>query len=1457
MAVSHEITTPNGKVGDGNGSSLFDLPTKSIKSPSSSSFENSSVSSIQLSTPIKRLRFDDRSQTKTSVALRHHNHNSNHPQSPNHNQSYNSLDSSSVLQNQSNIHLDESLETSITSNSWSSNFITKDIFKWKETLTISSIINAPDFININGSVVCIEPSSIYIALGTNKGCIIIFNYHQGVEFILSFKDENQSSNQNTAATTVDPIVSTMAFSADSTFIAAGYTNGQIKLWDLSSKSSESLPGSIEPYFTINPITLQERFTQISEGHLKNTPITHISFIGDKYYQLISSDLSGLVFYHNGIKKFLQKYFISQKLLGNNDANISDNSTLINDCQVLPLGDSNQLTDQLGLMAVITNNILTIVSILSLNNPHNVNLIQHFKIGKSKYVNNLDNVIGSLDWFPCMKAGEEDGDENNNTILNAKLAYAWNNVLTILELDNQSISGNMINVLKELKDKDKGLPKFHIYKTVRWLTPDSNDSIVSVKWLSSSILNVFVKNHDLETITMTSLYYSPNKELIIAGQDSIANLSITNNLLFGTTHERGTTRITKTAFESYNYSIKVVKHRILAISDDKKVFIGRSSNWADTLYELLSQKQYFQALSTANDYYLSTNSGKLVLVGLPADPNERAKIMTVYLLKIMQESIPHIFTNHDSYGQLNTCLNILSYLSTSGSKEESSSSLSQDLMDLMESIYENFQKDGLFFETLKSFILLGSITTIPPIVLQKLVEYFVENDQGELLTEMLCLLDIQLLDIDLTIQLCEKYNLRECLIYIWNFLLNDYSTPLIDFVNDFNKNPQFIRSDDYLQAYTYMSYILTGRQYPTDRFIDFNKELAAKESITNVLFSMTPIVINGKSIQTKNDKTIFPYLYCFLRANSFEMLTTLNEFFEDRYLNDDENRKLNRQYITEALLDVYEINQLQFTDFDRCQLAIFIGRNYPKYSQFIRLSESTLNRIINDLCNNTDQELVIDCELALQSLLPHYEPEDDDYLLEKLHIAKYYNVLLNIYKSQGKYSKVLEIWLEKLSDRNELLNDIDNNETDNESINNILENSFMLSKSITDKLSLVRVIRNNFETFASLDLHSFINLLSRYNPQLHEEILLVCENDIFVFKYLEVLFQTSNIMEISHNISNFNKLIIKYLELLYTFKRSTQIFDFLEEWKYELFKNKSEFYTIFELVKEKDLIECVASLMLLEDKYRESLDELLRFMKTMVAKIANEDVNGQQKELTRFRIILNHGISICQKPQTFDIEYDNELKLNEKMWLELIENLVELANLSMANQLVHEFLNKCIHDVFRTISDTKLKQQERSFLVIFNKFLANSSDKSTLSNIRGILQEVFISYSYESEMLKISLSMLNENIYKSMKLIKLENLKGWVIKSKICSSCSKVMWGNSLNNDILSEHYNAWEDKQRSILMLSSSTNDDNQYFKAPYDKEKYHNCELIFFKCNHGYHSKCLDNLGGKDIKTCVICYTD
>lgn len=1420
----HQLIPSNDSILAGSGLT----PTISIDSSINSSLSN-------FNSPIRKHRFDDRSQTKISLALQNHKQNTLEAE----------------VSNKSTFDISKN-----------ANLITENFMKWAETEAISKIINSPHFIKRHGTINYVEPSSIYIVLGTDKGSIIGFNYRQGAEFILESNDVSTNDQQNDSNNTTEDdevsrnllggSITAITFSSDSSFLAAGFDNGKIILWDLSSSngSSASIPSTITPFFIIYPISLENRFSKSGQGHLINVAIKSINFIGDLHSNLVSSDISGLVFFHNGFKKFLTKHFLAQKLLGKNDANIHDSSGkyLIHDCSVLPLGSSHQLTDQIGLLAVMTGNMLAIISILSLNNPHNLKPITHFKIGKSKYVTKQNNstasTTGCLCWYPCM-------EKKSKKVENSKLAYAWNNILTILEIRNDRLPANLMSVIGDLKDKDKAIPKFPIDKTARWACPNKYDNIISIKWLSSDILLIGIKTHETGNVHFTALYYTvlgDDSSLLVVGEDNLDENEICKfefTINENNTNERHVTEsVISPTYTSYNNSIKFFKNRLMLLSNDqsKKIIFGRCSTWADRLVEHLSAGNYSLALLAANEYYNSTNTGQLVLAGLPNDPESRSSMVKPYLIDIMNETIPHLFSNfkydHDYF--LAVCFDIISYLSKD---------TKDDLSNILESLFESYKDKSNFFKTLESYILAGGISSLPPIILKELVEYYISNGKGEELTEIICILDTKTLDIDLTLTLCKKYNLRDCSIYIWTKLLQDYSTPLIDFIKEIRKDCDDL-NDDLQKVYPYMSYILTGRQYPTDKYIEQDQESFARSSVCNILFSVTFV-----DEIDENTDTIFPYLYILLKANSFEMLSTLNEFFENPCLNDNPNNKINRQYIIEALLDIYESNKTSFDHLDNIQLSIFIARNYPKYPQFIRLSESVLNKIVDDLCSNTNQDIFYDCELALQSILPLYETEDDTTLIEKLKAARFYDVLINIYRVDNKHDKVLKIWLERQKQKQKL-----GKEFQVDSLSTVFESFFNLTHSITDRLNVLHVIKENFKAFLQIDTEEFFKIINKFYPSIHNEILLITDDDLMQYNYLTLLFSTKNIKELPDIV----KLVSVYIKLLCKLDKTVELVDFVSDNVHILARDRSEFDEIKDLLKLENKVDSLSVLYIHDHDFQEALNEIIEMM-IRTTDISNEKDDSKENFINKFNELFECALNICEHPDTYKKSNETEeTLLNETMWLYLIENLVVMANSTLTESTMTsnhktEFINKCIHRTFRKVIDTKLdprandnEKREKSFLVIFNKFLEHSSKNAkiaTLSNVRAILQDVFISYSYESEILSISLNMINDGIYKSMKQIKNEKLKGWDIKSKICTSCGKTMWGD----EVLSDHYKAWEAKESDALIFNRVK--PNELFALPFDKEKFLHCELIYFKCSHGYHSKCLLTLTSKSSKkSCVIC---
>lgn len=70
-------------------------------------------------------------------------------------------------------------------------------------------------------------------------------------------------------------------------------------------------------------------------------------------------------------------------------------------------------------------------------------------------------------------------------------------------------------------------------------------------------------------------------------------------------------------------------------------------------------------------------------------------------------------------------------------------------------------------------------------------------------------------------------------------------------------------------------------------------------------------------------------------------------------------------------------------------------------------------------------------------------------------------------------------------------------------------------------------------------------------------------------------------------------------------------------------------------------------------------------------------------------------------------------------------------------------------------------------------------------------------------------------------------EGWTIHNSECEICGKKLWGVGLSPDI----FHRWENKQRGLESTSEELSDER----------------IIVFKCCHGFHKRCLKNLGQTD----------
>lgn len=1273
--------------------------------------------------------------------------------------------------------------------------------------SICTLLNSNHFKYQYGSASTLAIGSL-IAIGTSKGQILTFSFDQTSQNVYQDRKSLESGS-----------ITSLALSADSTYVAAGFEKGTIIIWDLNKPSA--------PILTIQELTQKDLARGTKEGHLVGSKIHHLSFVGKRHTALISADNKGFLCYHNGYRNVLGYHVISRKVLGKYSYQEASLTSHILTTLMLPLGSSVEATDSIGLTAIMTPNALIVISIYP-------ELQTHFKIGRPSGISKQSPLSACVTWLPALKM--------STGVTIPKLCYCWSNYLTVFDISHE--------VMKNENGDESVFVKFNNKK--RYV---AREALVAVQFLNQNIIAALTNGNRILLINEANMQVLDVIDLL---GKNISSLDFFGDDLFESV---------------FSNSFKSFKEKLFIIGE-ADLYVVSLNNWADYLMSFMSEGQYLKALKKARELYLNTDL-KLTIYGLPSSIYKRKTILSDHISQLLIAALDYTFK--DEVVNQDTLVEFLSiYLQIYVDFKDISTPASLDLA------FDKFNDSGninTFFEVLKTFIEREEITQFSPAILQLLVKDFIANEQGEELEQLICLLDITSLDIDLTISLCQQYHLRDSLTFIWNVLMGDYITPLMDFIKLIVRYNESDGTDvssrtELSRVYSYLTYTLTGRQYPTERLIDFTKMRQAKMTIYYVLFNGASLAWPkglGKVHIMKDIKMepAFPYLYLLLKFNCFETIGALNEIFEDDFLNDDSESddvysdfqlKATRQYIIDILFEVFNSSGSEFSQLDNTYLAIFVARNYPKFRQFINLSDSKCEDLIEALCAYPNADLKEDCELSLQSLLSTYHPLNVSDLIYFFERAGFYDVLFSVYKSEQKFHKVLEIWLsnkERAQLEKEVLNKITvNYEKDSDIVRKCFE---LTTDNTSERAQVVLFIRNNFDKLVQDDLFEMIKLFSKFCPDLNSEVLNI-ENDNLSFKFLDVLFKDFGLQGTSKNTQN--RLKFRYIELLsqydrkelYNFLSKTSTVENIQDIIPILRKNRAVDSVVHLMKRENDLVPLIQEISSYFLYLKQEILEIIRH------ELSTEKFQDIEADLWKYLFM---GIDICEHELQLKLPVKN-LTPNEWLWLTIIESTVDILravnsetsgkNHDQSVEKIVDTIKRLVQDLFtslinsRSVEDLDILEPEEkkssqsfSFFQVFNEFLlhsaVNSQEITRLSDVRSVLREIFLSYKYDTVLQGTVLKLISSRIFEEFEKLNGHKLRGLTSGKADCDACGKPLWGAKISNEV----YDEWAEAQLQKLGTQSENGDvadDSVYI----------------FTCVHRFHGRCIKNLAGGVTDKCIIC---
>ncbi|THZ23536.1 hypothetical protein D6C77_06426 [Aureobasidium pullulans] len=1336
-----------------------------------------------------------------------------------------------------------------------------------------------------GVPICLAVSSSII-IGTSKGLILVFDYHQTLKGIIG---------QGTKAIECGAITA-LAISADYSAIAAGHASGHIFTWELARPA--------KPFLHIPPVERSGQ-PQPPDGHVPGRSVLHIGFLGTRRTALVSADDGGMAFSHLATRGMgaISRSVKTTRLLGRypvpklqEEARIKPSSVLA--FAPLPLGNVEQATDNMGLTALLTPYLLVIVS----TTP--VAQTQH-KASRPKSISRHSAMSGCLAWFPAVKLKSSNTTTERDTS-ETKLVYCWSNVLTVLDVEVQPS--------QDPADKEKP-PNIFFHSRSSW---ECEEAIVAVQWLSRSVIGVLTISQQMIIIEDGELHVMDSVDLL---HRQIHHRDIFSKQLHPVVEQADNehSEMHGVIADAFYQSFRVYKNRLFLLGTSD-LSVGTLSNWADRLTALIEHGDYIAAIQLARAYYTGQAGG--VTVGLPDNADARHELVNGRLLELMSASILFSFSENNSNGRPLSDL-VAECFDACVSMDNQSF--------LFDDVYEPLRDAGereVFLEILQSYIMDEEVTSLPPPLVKDLVESCISKNQVTHLEELLCRLDPRTFDLDQITTLCKTHYLYDALIFVWNEALDEYVTPLSDLlkllrdVKDRQDETEEAALESAMKVFPYLAFILTGRKYPQGDFLDDEKADTQKGNIYRYLFSHEPtgwppgssFILRTRSNHA--DEPAFPYLRLLLEYDAASFMSMMTEAFEDPYLNDSQEDgptysqsqtngaglKITRQYIVSVLLDVMASGD--FEPEQTIYLDMFIARNLPKYPQFMVLSSSSLHQVLDRLCSFREDDLADDTQLSAEYLLSVYHPPVTTVLIEQLREAKFYRVLKTLYRSEHRPVDLIKTYFEDPQGKNGVFDDL----------------AYALQESPEKQTTQLKdLLCEHAQELAAINTSKTAQTLARYTDDILERFVDAIGETYTRFHFLRTLLEPSLLdhrfkKTVSEPVSEslVARFCEQYVELM-CIHDPRHVADYIGLLK----SGDLDLDRVLPSMEENGVVDAAVLLMAQDGLARDAITRLCKHLLTLQNAIcsliqaaaeapdmqsteeAADDLIEAIEKYTRLGIWLCKGQSAAMQQHrqprhrtntAWEIK-ENDLELDELLWLNLIDAIVAVSksvsaetdeliddasfDIDKTNNALRSTVQQTFTALLSATSTTSPKsddheeprhhrrpqnQHNQSFLYIFRAFLsrASSSYAPTLSDLRAVLLDVFAAYTHESSVLNLASQLLDVDVFADMTSIHSLRQCGWRPRTQTCELCKKRAWGAGVSN-IDSHQEIIWDEFERTE---EQRTHKKGEKIRASMDngkgkgaliadgvaerarevEEQVRMMALVVFACRHVVHRVCLES---------------
>ncbi|XP_074334037.1 uncharacterized protein LOC141671649 isoform X2 [Apium graveolens] len=261
---------------------------------------------------------------------------------------------------------------------------------------------------------------------------------------------------------------------------------------------------------------------------------------------------------------------------------------------------------------------------------------------------------------------------------------------------------------------------------------------------------------------------------------------------------------------------------------KQLTLSRLLPWKERIEVLRKSGDWIGALNMAISLYNGATHG---VIDFPRTADEVNNTVMPYLVELLLSYVDEVFSYMSvAFGNQIGKLDQLEDSSTSGSVrseiEEQFTRVggvavefcvhikrTDILFDEIHSRFVSVQHNDTFLELLEPYILNDKLGSLPPGIMQALVEHYSMKGWLQRIEQCVLHMDISSLDFNQVVRLCREHRLYGALIYLFNKGLDDFRTPLEELLVVLQNSQRDIAASIGYRMLVYLKYCFSGCSFP--------------------------------------------------------------------------------------------------------------------------------------------------------------------------------------------------------------------------------------------------------------------------------------------------------------------------------------------------------------------------------------------------------------------------------------------------------------------------------------------------------------------------------------------------------------------------------------------------------------------------------------------------------------------